>query len=250
MNLTLVAYYGPKQQGKVRELIETTQSLLRDQLKTAFDGYVLEQVHGTIIGLEGVRVDDVVMNANFLRRRQLQKAFHLETAIELALGVRGFDVRIGGFKDRDAYPFTSRGLHPYLRSFSIQGEIAVAMGWPVEGTQFPLYLDEFRRSFTAANALHAYHAAPEDIDNDFYFVLGRLKQSQANELTLQLAQDRMRDALAALEPVAVRIDKDCLRIVAYSHTLLPWGDCEMFTLDGAAGKVAYLESLYDPLPTE
>ena len=106
MNLTLVAYYGPKQQGKVRELIETTQSLLRDQLKTAFDGYVLEQVHGTIIGLEGVRVGDVVMNANFLRRRQLQKAFHLETAIEIALGVRGFDVRIGGFKDGDAYPFT------------------------------------------------------------------------------------------------------------------------------------------------
>jgi hypothetical protein len=119
------------------------------------------------------------------------------------------------------------------------------MGWPVEGKRFPLHLDEFRRSFAAANALHAYHAGPEDIDNDFYFVLGRVKTSEVSNRALQLAQDEMREALAALDPVAVRIDKDCLRIVAYSDPFLPYGDCPIFSLDEAAEQITDLENLYD-----
>ncbi len=249
MNLTLVAYYGPKEDGEVRGLIETAQGLLREALKTAFDSYDIEQVHGTIVGLEGTRVGNLVINTNFVRRRQSLKAFSLQRAIEIAGSMPQFDIRIGGFKDGTAYPFTSRGLHPYLRSFSIQGDIAVAMGWPVDGDRFPLHLDRLRKKFTAANALHAYHSALDDIDNDFYFVLGRIKRSEVSDLALQLLQEKMRDALAELDPVGIRIDKSCLRIVAYSDARLPSGECQAFSLEDAARNVANLVALYDELPT-
>lgn len=247
MNLTLVAYYGLKEVEEVRILIEKIQAILSDVLKSAFVRYDLNQVHGTIIGLEGTRVGELVINTNFVEKRNSLRAINLRRVLEIAESMSPFDIRIGGFKDGAGYPFTSRGLHPYLRSFSIQGDKVVAMGWPVEGDRFPLHLERVRKKFNEANVLHAYHDTPESIDNDFYFVLGNIEKTGMSELALQQVQESMRDAIANLDPVLVRIDKNCLRVVAYSNPRLPCGEGEVFKLDEAAQDVSRLIRLYSEL---
>ena len=44
-------------------------------------------------------------------------------------------VQVGGYGKRD-YPFVSRQARPYERSFSIQGDKVVVMGWPIRGKPF------------------------------------------------------------------------------------------------------------------
>src|SRR4029453_11203237 len=85
-------------------------------------------------------------------------------------------IRLGGFDPARDYSFSSRGLHPAARSFSIQGRIAVAMGWPVVHGAFPPSIDVLRRELAQAGALHKYHASDGDIDNDFFFVIGQLER--------------------------------------------------------------------------
>jgi hypothetical protein len=100
-----------------------------------------------------------------------------------------FDIRLGGYKEVAKYPFTSRGLHPYQRSLSIQGNRVVAVGWPYVNGKFARNLDKLRRSFNSANILHKYHRAPDVQDNDFYFVLGRVKSHTFGAAQLQSSQE-------------------------------------------------------------
>jgi len=52
--VSAVALYGPKT-GEVRDLLESVQATIARQLGAAFLPYALEQIHGTLIGLNGVR---------------------------------------------------------------------------------------------------------------------------------------------------------------------------------------------------
>ena len=82
-------------------------------------------------------------------------------------------VRIGGFRPEQAVPFTSRGQHLAERTFSVQGEAFVLVGWPADslcGAGMPV--DELRRAMNAAGVLHRYHTGPADVDNDLHLVVG------------------------------------------------------------------------------
>ena len=68
MQLTLVSHYGPKPPTLARLIIEL-QQLLAQQLGTSFVPYALEQVHATVVGLEGLRVGGKVRGENFWRLR-------------------------------------------------------------------------------------------------------------------------------------------------------------------------------------
>jgi hypothetical protein len=120
-------------------------------------------------------------------------------------------VQVGGFRNRD-YPFVSRGQRPYERSFSIQGDKAVLMGWPIRGEPsanivqskteliqenrvYPTALDDIRRSSQNCNVLHAYHRSLTDIDNDFYFRIGLIKNAPLNPLVQQVMETAIRQFL-------------------------------------------------------
>ncbi|MFC1997703.1 hypothetical protein ACFLXI_08895, partial [Chloroflexota bacterium] len=223
MNLTLVAYYGREKPSKLQDFIDVSQeSLIRD-LGEAFKPYTLDQIHGTIIGLEGIRVGDEIINTNYLNISRKHRSMRLARMIEVVKdrSFLPFSVQIGGYKAGEIYPFMSRGTHPYLRSFSIQGESAVAMGWPVEESVFPLPLDQLRRKMGEANLLHKYHLKPGDIDNDFYFVLGTIDRDKLSETDLQSTQEGMRALLAARDPLKLTIGPENLSIVAYHDPQLP-----------------------------
>ena len=242
--LTLVVGYGSKPRA-FEALIADLQKQLGSQLGSAFRPYALSQVHSTIVGLEGIREADQILNVNFMRLRHERRAMALGRALAVldgqALPLR---IRIGGFAAARKYPFTSRGRHPYARSFSLQGSQAVVIGWPVSGTGFPLALDDLRRCFARdANVLHKYHGSVSDIDNDFFFVLGTIDESRVDQASRARIELDVRDRLANREPLIVAWEREHVSVVVYTDPLLPLSSSRAFRLDDALHRLEQLREL-------
>lgn len=227
--VTLVAYYGKSKPILLQNLILALQKNIEQQIGSSkFEKYPLEQVHGTIIGLEGKPIDGVILNTNYLQASRIECQINLPDVLNWALttNLLPLMIRIGGYDPSQAYPFASRNFHPYLRSFSIQGDIAVAMGWPVRKlsngrTYYPMDIDDLRRSFNDYNVLHKYHKAETDIDNDFFFVLGNVRRDQLTRTDTMRLQRVMRDVLYRYKPVDIVIKPINLSLVVYTDPKLP-----------------------------
>jgi hypothetical protein len=219
--ISAVAFYGPKT-GRLRELLTGVQALIAEHVGAGFRPYTLDQVHATLIALNGVRAGGTIVNEYLLEHAGVRREMDLPRVMDIlarrfAVPLR---VRIGGFRPGQAVPFTSRGQHLAERTFSVQDEAFVLVGWPAEsisGAGRPL--DELRREMNAAGALHRYHARPADVDNDLHLVVGHHAGAPAGALARATAA--VRDQLAA-DPADLAIGLSDVKIVAAdSHTLAP-----------------------------
>ncbi len=140
--------------------------------KENFKRYEEHRVHVTVIGLEGKRDGDKIWNRNYFEMFRMRCAMNIPDLLHFLLADNNpflpVSIKIGGFKKNMIYPFISRGSAPYFRSFSIQGEIAVAMGWPVKNNLYTSGIDRLRRSFNQLNVLHKYNNSVNAYDNDFF----------------------------------------------------------------------------------
>ena len=164
--ISAVAFYGPKT-GRLRELLTGVQALIAGHLGGDFRPYTLDQVHATLIALNGVRAGGTIVNEYLLEHAGERREMDLPRVMDIL--ARRFAtplrVRIGGFRPEQAVPFTSRGQHLAERTFSVQGEAFVLVGWPADslaGAGMPV--DELRRDMNAAGVLHRYHARAGDVD--------------------------------------------------------------------------------------
>jgi hypothetical protein len=243
---TLVALYGPKR-GPLRRLLgswrdRVGRSIRQLGTEIVFRPYPLAQIHATVLGLERLPQPGL-HNRNLHELRGGFQAMRLPElfASILESGHLPFDAQFGGFEDRD-YPFQSRGARPYHRSFSIQGRTAVVIGWPVRGGRqdgdgrpttrdWPLILDELRRSAQRFNVLHRWHREPSDVDNDLYLRLGLLDGDLADSQREAVEQE-MRRILSGSQPSTVRIGPSDLAVVAYpaGEETLPIGRSEVVEL--------------------
>ena len=220
MQLTLVSHYQDKPPEFSRLLTELQASLTRT-LGDAFCPYELAQIHGTLIGLEGTESAERVWNTNFRRYRNEQRPIDFgELLAYLRNNFSGFIIRIGGFTAAESYGFDSQGRHPFLRSFSLQEEIAVAMGWPFRDGAISSALDQLRKRLQRYGLLHKWQRRPNDVDNDFFFVLGRLTGAVPAEAR-QAAENDLRDQLSRREPLLLSLSRDSLSFVAYRDSQLP-----------------------------
>ncbi len=172
--VSAVAWYGPKT-GRLRELLTGVQALILEHLGDDFRPYSLEQVHATLIALNGVRAGGTIVNEYLLAHSGEAREMDLPRVMDIL--ARRFDtplrVRIGGFGPHQPVPFTSRDQHPAERTFSVQDRAFVLVGWPADslaGGAAPL--DEMRREMSTANVRHRYYSGDADIDNDLYLVMG------------------------------------------------------------------------------
>jgi hypothetical protein len=219
--ISAVAFYGPKT-GRLRELLTGVQALIAEHVGGDFRPYTLDQVHATLIALNGVRAGGTIVNEYLLEHAGERREMDLPRVMDIL--ARRFAtplrVRIGGFRPGQAVPFTSRGQHLAERSFSLQGEAFVLVGWPADslaGLGQPL--DELRREMNAAGVLHRYHARLGDVDNDLHLVVGH--QAGASAGALARATAAVRDKLAG-DPADLAIALSDVTIVAAdSHTLAP-----------------------------
>jgi hypothetical protein len=226
MQVTLVAHYGQKPTG-LAMLLQRLQERLGDALGGAFLPYDIEQVHATIVGLEGCRADGAI------RGKRSGRVINLSGIVEFLRGdaFAPIQVRVGGYRASDRHSLRSRGEHPYLRSFSIQGSTAVAIGWPVEGAHSPDSLDRLRRSLERFGARHKWHTTPEDVDNDCFLVLGRLDRAGIDDRVLEAAVEAIRADLAATSHAIIEIDRDTLSFVGYLDSALPCATSRRYALD-------------------
>jgi hypothetical protein len=220
--ISAVAFYGPKT-GRLREVLAGVQALIAEHVGDGFRPYAPEQVHATLIALNGVREDGGrVVNEYLLEHAGVRREMELSRVMDIL--ARRFSVplpvRIGGFRPDQAVPFTSRGQHLAERTFSVQGNAFVLVGWPAEslaGAGRPL--DDLRREMNAAGVLHRYHARTGDVDNDLHLVVGHHAGALVDALVR--ATNAVRDLLAA-EPADLAIGLPDVKIVAAdSHTLAP-----------------------------
>jgi hypothetical protein len=218
-----VAFYGPKA-GPLRELLAGVQAMIAAEIGPAFLPYSLEQIHATLIALDGDRDTGTgtVVNTFYLIHQGRRVEMNLPQAMDILL--RRFQhplqVRLGGFAAGQQVPFTSRGWHLFDRAFSVQGNAFVLVGWPVASLTGPdTPLDDLRREMNEANVLHRYHPSEGAADNDLHLVVGHHADAPAGALAR--AEATVRDQLAA-HPVEFGIGIGDIKVVASdSRTMAP-----------------------------
>lgn len=241
MPATIVAYYGQKP-APLQHLILAVQTQLAQMLGRAFHPYAIEEVHATLIGLEGCRIGATLYNSNFQSLRHEQRVMNLAGVLELFCQSQRLPIglQIGGFQADITYPFTSQNQHPYHRSFAIQGSTAVLMGWPRQSDRYPLTLDQLRQDCQAYNVLHKYHAHPEDVDNDCFMVLGQVLRDRLSEAQVHQAQTLIR-AYLATHRLQLALTLAHLSLVLYDDDpRLPWPDCQQIPLVQAQTALSFM----------
>jgi len=225
--LTLVAYYGEKPKGFVK-LIENCQNLLAKHLAAHFIPYPIHQVHGTIIGLE---LEKGQHGWHAVRSLQPTKPLDIGQLLDHLKNYfkeREIQLQLGGFSEKHELKFPSTVVMPYWESFSINGSIAVAKGWPVKADGEAL--NEWRRSFNPLNITHKYHRDKSAIDNDFFFVLGHVEYENLTKQRLRNTAHSLRQFMSRLSPFFLPLSFDCLSLVLYSDDRLPVQTSRVFPL--------------------
>ena len=224
-NVSLVAFYGDKPPQLVT-LIQKLQTYLADckLIKDCFIPYQLQQVHGTIIGCEGLKTESGIINKWFYERRQENKYIdisglidYLQHQIDLPI-----TIRFGGYDRTSNYNFLSRDRHLYFRSFQLQPAqtqtIPVLIGWSWDNG-VTLAIDNLRRNLQQFNLLHKYHQTPTAIDNDFYLRLGTIDRQLTSE-EIEAIATKIRNLLAAQPPTYIPITLKDLVFARYQDLLL------------------------------
>ena len=222
MNLSWVALYVPKPQALANLVLEI-QAGLSDQLGDAFSPYAMEQIHATLVGLEGHRTEAGILNSNLLETGGAPGPMDLDGLFRFLLNtpLLPLKIRIGGFRRHAAYALTSRGQHPYARSFVLNRQEAVVIGWPVSHDKYPMSLDRLRRHCMDYNVLHKYHQGEADVDNDLFMVLGRLRRERISPEEHIYVESSMRALLSSRQPLDFSIGVETLSVVAYDDRSLP-----------------------------
>jgi len=221
--ISAVALYGAKAEA-ARDLLVGVQETIAGCVGERFRPYSLEQVHATLIALNGVRdpAAGAIVNEYFLEHSgvAVQMDLPLVMRIMAAHFAEPLAVRFGGWGADQPAPFLSQGKHLYERGFSVQGTAFVLAGWAaaaLAGDGQPV--DRLRRDMNAAGVLHKYHRGDADVDDDLYLVVGHHDGAPAGVLERTAAA--VRDKLAA-DPVELSIGLADVSIVAAdTHTLAP-----------------------------
>jgi hypothetical protein len=184
--VTLVATYGEEKPGQLGQLLSNIAECCRSEIRLAdwIRPYDNAQVHATVMGMEGTRCGDSVVQENL--RARLGDAgtappVNFEAMLEFfASSVSEVPVVVGGFRENDANPFDP-GRAPFQRSFDIRSDgLIVAMGWPHANAAFAPCLIGLRKHLEAFNLVHKYHVRPQDQDNDLFFVVGEIDAGRWN----------------------------------------------------------------------
>jgi hypothetical protein len=151
MQFTLVSHYG-KKPAPLGLLLKTLQQVIQESLHNDFIPRNISQIHFTIIGLEGLKIDSTIANLYTKREICFAKMFSYLDAI------KPFTLRIGGFIEEGKYTLKSRNLTLFQRSFSINDDgNVVIIGWPsVDIFSDGNTVNNIRRDFSQFNILHKY----------------------------------------------------------------------------------------------
>jgi hypothetical protein len=244
--ITLISLYGKKNKD-FAALIERCQEFVRSAAGVVFAPYDSSQIHGTIIGLE-LGAASALHNANFAKYRSREVVMDLDGFFNYLRRCGHFplEVQIGAYDKRD-YPFTSRQTIPYERSFSIQNDRIVMMGWPIRGNPslvtpatpcawvqearlYPLTLDVIRHAAQGFGVLHSYHRELNDVDNDLFFRIGLVDPKSLTEQARRALEGEVRQFLSKQVPLVLDLRLDDIFVAVYEDDTLPPSSTQVWPL--------------------
>lgn len=214
-NVSLVAFYGEKPKA-FWGLIKSLQQRIVEILPSSFERYPVEQIHATLIGCEGLKINQGILNKWFLEHRAEKRYINL---VNFLIYLRESDrlpikVRIGGYNLETNYNFLSQGKHPFERSFQILGNMVVLRGWAFQNRQITLDLNQFRLECQDFNLLHKYHKQADSIDNDFYMRIGFLREP-LTDVAKEKIEQKVRYDLSHISPIELLVDLETLKFLGY-----------------------------------
>ncbi|HEY3647147.1 MAG TPA: hypothetical protein VGL33_04190, partial [Streptosporangiaceae bacterium] len=80
--ISAVAFYGPKT-GRLRELLTEVQALIAEHVGRDFRPYTLDQVHATLIALNGVRAGGTIVNEYLLEHAGERREMDLPRVMDI-----------------------------------------------------------------------------------------------------------------------------------------------------------------------
>ncbi|ACK73569.1 hypothetical protein PCC7424_5221 [Gloeothece citriformis PCC 7424] len=220
-NVSLIAFYGNKPPELIN-LIEQIQNDLKKELKEGFQPSSLPQIHGTVIGYEGIKTEQGILSYWFWKHRQEEKYINLSGSLDYILKTKRLPlkIRFGGYNPHIDYGFLSQNQVLFERSFQVLNNLAVLMGWPVIKEQVSLELAQLRLGFQSFNLLHKHHPKIDSFDNDFYLRLGTLKVQLSDE-KLREIKTQVQNTLKVNLPLDLGVELKNLSFVAYEDPSLP-----------------------------
>lgn len=232
-NLTLVAYYGQKQETLNGLFTSCIESISKSTIADFFVPYSSSQIHATIIGLEWFEDSGRSINRNHYLKYKRKSRLKFNLLPEILNKAFPQTIRIGGFSDTFS-DFTSFGRIPYERSFQIHRTTnkVILIGWPHSSGNFQKESLAHLRS-TMERKCNISHKYPRD--NDLYFVLGKIRKPNMVkeshfEQSLQNIEDIIRAQLCR-NPIDLTIDKENLSFVSYSTEDLNESTSRVFPLE-------------------
>lgn len=224
MPFSLVSYYGKKNE-QFAAYLNSIQEIIVQEIGNAFLPYSLEQIHGTIIGLEMEKSGHQFKSKWCEKNQKHSEPVNLKKLDEiLASDAPVKNIKFGGFKKEVEYGFTSWNRHPYDRAFSIQGNTMVINGWPVEkitgSWQVKPILYQWRKTLESCHLCHKWHNG-QNQDNDLFMVVGRFDPARDNQMSFQNFPHRIHQFLADHELI-LPMQSDDITLVQYKNPdLLP-----------------------------
>jgi hypothetical protein len=218
-----VAFYGAKT-GPFKDLLVAVRDILHRTIGKEFIPYTLEQIHGTLIRLDGVpeEHDKAFVNDRYYEITGFAHPMNPDLALAILQDslTPPCPIRFGGYRPGSPAKFSSRSQHPHDRMFSVQGRAFVLMGWPAATVANGLAakpLDDLRRSMNAANIFHWYHQSRTDIDNDLHIVVGH--HEGAPDYKIQAAVTEVREYLTEY-PIEISLGIDQVVVIVSDSTTL------------------------------
>ncbi len=247
-NLSLVAFYGNKSPELASLLLELQQSIT-NIVGDTFKPYCLEQIHATLLGLEGRKDDRGIINKWFLHHRGETRYIDFANFLDYLRysGRLPIVVRIGGYDRSIDYGFVSRDRHPYERSFNLQNNIAILIGWSCRDKNFPMDLDRLRLEGQNCNILHKYYNSIDRVDNDLYMRLGMFVKELTTE-EIEKIEAKGREFLAVRSPLYLSIDTNSIFFTYYQDEFLTPATTRVIPLSDATQE--QLENIYSSEKTD
>lgn len=250
--VSLVAYYG-KKSLVFQQLIVNLQQRLKEKFAESFMAYDLEQIHATIIGCEGIKTEEGIVNKWFYTLRNEIKYIDYPGLLNYFFysNILPAEIYFAGYQPKINYQFYSRKQHPCDRSFQLQvsGDqqlIPILMGWSMKNKVITTEIEQIRRDLQQFNCLHKYHKSAQDIDNDVYLRLGTITKTFPVE-KLEKIQQEIRQYLQHLAPIRLPLTLEDLAIVKYQDLTLPLTTTESYSLAEFKFKnnFAFVQDLYE-----
>lgn len=251
--VTLVSLYGQKPKP-LADLIRNCMSMIQaTKLRRIFSPYQLNQIHGTVMGMEKLIGYADHFNANLWAstspaKKEVMNFAPLVHTVQRHLPIM---VQFGNFRPTFA-DFLSSKERPYVRSFQVQWMTNkfTLIGWPHKNGDFTStrLLDTLRAEIkSACNIQHKYAE-----DNDLFIVLGEisglnlLTDSELAEMKaagLEL-ETQVRDYLET-QKVEIEIGAEQVFVAQYEKETLPLESTNAYCLADSRSTGSLIDRLYD-----